>query len=470
MLALLLALACSPDGATSTDPLDDDPEVDDTGDASWSDLDHGAWSGGDLGAPEVPCQGDVVVSQPDDLDALLESGCTSISGDLVLTDLDGVTQLSLPGLRSLDGSLLVAGNPDLQSIDLPALVVVSGAITLQGTGADQQNPELHSVWMPVLQGVGGGFSTGVVTSIHTLDLASLWFVGGDVLVDLAEHVETMDLGGLEEVGGDLAVWGKDLEDLDLDLLSSVRDLDLRLDGSRVSLASLRQARDIVVSSGELSMASLEEAASITSGDEAVPLYALNLPVLERVEGDIDLVLKMDRASLPSLRLVGGDLRLDAWRQTDAAGTTTEAVLSWLGLRQLVYVEGDLHVTGELVGEGLVDLESLLMVGGDTVFQGARALDLERLRMTGGHLHVAYTGLTELRLPDLRDAGGDIVVDQNPALSALEAGHLARVDGDFVVTDNPALSNCDAWAIAEQASQRSGIGGEILIEGNLPDGC
>ncbi len=429
----------------------------------WTDDNSQPWQGGETA---LPCDGDQQVGALDDLDSFQADACGAVTGDLVISGVAGLEYLSLPDLKAVDGDLTIIANPDLRSIDLAGLTLISGDISLVGPQVGDTNPLLESVALPALIAVGGRLDTGAMATVHSLDLGALWFTGGSVFIDLSEDAVEVDLGNLERVDGDLTLWGDGLQAVDLDLLEEARDLDLDYGGARIALPNLHTVRDISASDGELSVPSLHEVRNLGDFD-GIRLHKLDLPNLERADGDVNLVIEASRADLPALRYVGGDLHLTAAHdEGDPTGPQVTAMV----LHDLVYVGGDLQVDGQMVGEGELGLGALLAVGGDTSIEGVQSLDLDRLHVTYGDLAIERTGIEWLSLPLLSSVDGDLVVADNDALTELGAPALGYVGGDLRIVDNPLLPTCIGEDLVDMVLGRDGVGGDVDVSGNADDAC
>ena len=70
------------------------------------------------------CEGDVTITNAQELQTFVDRGCNSVVGTLVISGSD-LTSVSLPGLATAS-DLGFLGNPGLTNVNLPSLTTVSG--------------------------------------------------------------------------------------------------------------------------------------------------------------------------------------------------------------------------------------------------------------------------------------------------------------------------------------------------------
>ncbi len=188
--------------------------------------------------------------------------------------------------------------------------------------------------------------------------------------------------------------------------------------------------DELVSAGAVTVTSQADADALCAGANAADTLVVDgtvtIDCLCEVAGDV--VASAGEVDLGALVSVGGDLRV----------TTGALALRAHGLGR---VDGALSVDGAAV---LAEL-------------GLDALeDVDALTVRGA------PGLTALSLPRLRRVRGDLVLEDLPALVALDDTRaVVDVGGDLVLRDLDALGSLDTWAFQFLAA----VGGSVVVEGN-----
>ena len=133
-----------------------------------------------------------------------------------------------------------------------------------------------------------------------------------------------------------------------------------------------------------------------------------------------------------------------------------------GFQSLKRIDGDLLVRG--IENGSV----LEAIGGNATFGSTfNAVDLPNLREVGGDLVLDGTRATSLGFPVLEHIGGTLEIDGNSSLAVwggLAAG--SRIDGDFLGTFNNPIRDEDfeAWVLTRETE----IGGAIRICANYAE--
>jgi hypothetical protein len=168
-------------------------------------------------------------------------------------------------------------------------------------------------------------------------------------------------------------------------------------------------------------------------------------------------------------------RFDAWMACGAPGEGTPVVPECVGpeIAGDRTIGGDAAVTalcaegssltGTLTVSGSADVSCLCAVGGDVQITGA-AVDvrLPILASIGGSLRADAPGLVSLTVDEplngLRSVGGDVLLSNLPAVTAILLGELVEVGGDFLVADDPMLTNLDTPRLAS-------VGGAFQVERN-----
>ena len=110
------------------------------------------------------------------------------------------------------------------------------------------------------------------------------------------------------------------------------------------------------------------------------------------------------------------------------------------------------------------------IAGDLIMDNtlAASLSLPDLNEIGGSLAVSLNvRLRDIELVALERVGGLVDIRGNPALERVELPALSEVGGDLYVVDNPELPPCEAQAVASAVER---IGGAVVLEGNLGQGC
>jgi len=183
---------------------------------------------------------------------------------------------------------------------------------------------------------------------------------------------------------------------------------------------------------------------------------------------------------PSMPPAGGVLpevqdRFDAWIACGAPGEGTPTTPECAGpeISGDRTVDGDAAVTalcaegtsvsGTLTVSGSATIDCVCSVGGDLVVTGA-AVDvaLPALSTVGQNVRADAAGLASLALAEpksgLHSVGGDLLLQDLPALATVLLGELEDVGGDFLITDDGALTMLDTPRLTS-------VGGSMRIERN-----
>ncbi len=70
------------------------------------------------------------------------------------------------------------------------------------------------------------------------------------------------------------------------------------------------------------------------------------------------------------------------------------------------------------------------------------------------------------LQNLEVVGGNLLIHNHLVLNHLGLSGLRRVNGNFQITNNHMLLNVQALALKHQVIEADGIGGAVIISGNL----
>lgn len=349
VLAAALIAGCMP--AEGDDdagvPGDHEQEAFDAGGNNTGRSDAGAADGGqhdagsdggidDAGVEEVVCEGQFLIENSLDVDAINDRGCTSIIGDITISSRSGISTFVLPTLRALDGELKVTVAL-LERLEMPSLETAT-RIELRGTFNSLEFPELRSATDIV-------FNEGTFPS--TVEFPSLVDVGGDLTVFGLSRTTTLGLPALEAVGGKflvrqtvvvalelprLAVVGGLINIIENEALTSVR-LDSLATAGSVSFAQNRTATfDVGV---------LVEVGGTFGIGDSPGLTSVNAPALSRVGSQFFVGNNPDITSLSFPVLV--DIGVGG---IDSPGLflTNNATLASLSFPDLTTIEGSFTVT------------------------------------------------------------------------------------------------------------------------------
>ena len=254
-------------------------------------------------------------------------------------------------------------------------------------------------------------------------------------------------------------------------------------------------------SDPVKLAALEGARVVTGSLEIATLLPVRLPLLELVGGHLIAVAPTPSVALPALRQVGsleldlldvdgplsalervnGSLRLSSpggsagasvvapkLREVSGDFFIVDTARGEVSLPALTTVGGDMGDLGGLTSLSLgvltsiggrlfpgdtaldpFELPALLTVGGDLmVGASTRRLRLPKLEQIAGRLDIVqHLGptlrVTEASLPSVTRIGGDVMVQQARALTALDLASLEIVEGIFMLSDAPALVTLNA---------------------------
>ena len=322
------------------------------------------------------------------VDALLATGCTTITGNLYIgntSSSSNITNLNgLANITSIGGLLSIRNNPSLTNTDgLGSLAAVSGAyVTIQDNDS--------------LTGLDG--------------LSSLTEVQGDLAIRYNDALTNLDgLSGLETVGGNLNIW-------DSASLTSINGLT-NLVSIGGNLSVLRNENPAFTDLDGLSALTTIQGALILETLELSDLSGLSN--VNQIAGSFlinDIWSLNNIDGLAALTAVGGDLKI-----------TSTGLLQLDGLSSLVSVGGLVRLhTNSLAN--LDGLQNLVSVGGSVVIAYNQIDDVDGLR-----------GLTQL--PD------SLTIENNDELQNVDGlAGLESIGGYLSVSNNVALSDCEALAL------------------------
>ena len=230
----------------------------------------------------VPCGGDVLIENQDDVDAIAHcasvdsltvartatvavlelpnlvsvggvimihsvAALTSISmpsletsGHLDIRSNNGLLETSLPSLTEVTDSVDIGSNYFTTDLDLSSLTTVASHLDVQSfqnlTALSLESVEvvgghlylnglysLAAISLPRLQATGGEFFVANTDALETLSAPLLTSIGGQLLVRTNHDLTAVDLGSLELVSGDLTTYENDV--LSTFLLSSLTAVD-----------------------------------------------------------------------------------------------------------------------------------------------------------------------------------------------------------------------------------------------------
>jgi hypothetical protein len=361
-----------------------------------------------------------------------------IDGDAVIDASTSRDELArLARARVITGHLAIAARG---AVELPALELVGGSVIIADGATRVRLPALTAVSRDVI--VHGAALTDVA-------LPALATVGDRLRVVDARALAPVVLPALTRVGGDVV----------LARVPSVSAPRLATIGRNLELGMIR---------GVVAMPALREV------DRHVVLHSrsgrLDLPGLERVEDlRIDFELGLDAITLPSLRLVRGNLvvssptlarlslpALERVFDRVAVGGTADPIngvaygSGWAAhTKRLTAVEMpnlvDVGVSMTVANApqlATLTLSRLATVKGTLRFEALprlRAVDLRGLTAVppaGFGLIVARTGLNALRLPGLQGTDGHVYLGNNPRLADVDLGALTA--GSSLTIENSAV--------------------------------
>ncbi len=146
-----------------------------------------------------PCEGNYVIENADDLDAI--HLCESIDGSLTITEQDWLTSIALPCLTSVQGEMNIWWNDELTSIAMPVLAVVDGDMSI----ADSDS--LAHVDLSALATVEGLLNVAQLPSLTSLDgLPNITTVGDSFIISLNASLSSLaGVSSLANVGGNVGI-------------------------------------------------------------------------------------------------------------------------------------------------------------------------------------------------------------------------------------------------------------------------
>lgn len=391
--------------------------------------------GSDPSGPGTPrvLEGDLTVSNPEELADFQRSGWTEISGDLrvggtmsPLENLDG-----MESLRVVTGTLAVENTPSLRDISaLAGLEEVGGRFTIRANQALEEVPALGE-----LRSLGGLWIELNHELRHLGGFPALEAVDGSVRITENEGLE--GLGAfpvLNRVDGHLNI----LDNASLLELEDFRALESVVGGLAVTGNSVLESLKIFPALTVVGGLSISE----NEGLQGVEGF----PALATVEGDFVVHANGSLGGIPdfpALTVIGGDLVLDAMGRE---GVTVG------GFTWLERIGGSLRILSNTRLGEISPFSNLHTVTNDIDIRwndGFETLDW---------LPVVTSTVDDLLIVENWSLG-DVV-----ALSSLgTAGEGTRpaVRGNFSVVANPRLSR----AQAEELAELLGVGGTVTITGS-----
>jgi len=402
-------------------------------------------------------------------------GCNEIEGEVIISGPDITNLNGLSSITSVGGNLIIIKNDLLTNLSgLNALSYVGGYLEIGDVG-DEGNPVLSSLTgLENLTSTGEGMSirfNPVLTSFDGLD--NLEAVNGFLLIQVNDVLTDLNaLSNLTTVGGDLSITSNPS-------LTSLSGLENINPGS---IYNLLINRNPVLSSCEV-----ESVCNYLASPTGTVFIFENGPGCEN-PAEIAISCGTTFDCLPN-----GFYHFYSQSYIDnfSAGFPNCTVLNEYavisgdnitnlnGLSQITSVDGDLWILGNPLLPNLSGLDNLSSVTGELQISGNPALTdlsgLEGLISITENLIIGYwypggnTVLSSLEgLNNLWVVGGEIEIEQNPALTSL-AGldniMPGSIDG-ITISDNATLSTCDVQSICAYLSQPNS---SVWITNNAP-GC
>lgn len=165
----------------------------------------GGGSSSSGGSGGVPCTGDVLVNNADELAAFVARGCASVDGTLTIQQVTPtIIAIDLPLLREVSGDLgivaTIGSGASTTTLNLPALTTVGGRLSVINSSA------LTGMNLPLLQGTGA-FDINNNARLTSLSAGALAHVTHFFSVTGNAALTTLTAPVLLSVGGNFTITG-----------------------------------------------------------------------------------------------------------------------------------------------------------------------------------------------------------------------------------------------------------------------
>ncbi len=371
---------------------------------------------------------------------------TSLDGDLYIANNNALTGLSgLDNLISVGGGLDVSFNGDLNSLaGLEKLTSVSGQLTIS---SNSSLPSLAG--LEELTTVHGLmiYNNSVLASLSALDSLSL--VSGNLQILANDLLSSLaGLEGIISVGGQMAINGNTkLTNLSgLENLTSVGSIGISGNDALTNLSSLYNLTSVggslgILGNSNLTCLGLDRLCSVDGNFNISDNSSLCSNVASKLR---DQVAGCPGGGIGSTITIANNNTCGAWRSDFTVdGPTDIAILSGYS-----HVAGDLIISNPTTPvTSLLGIEGLFSVGGDLYIQNNPALTslsgLDNLTSVGGMNIVSNASLTSLsgleNLVSVDDGGMNI--SSNASLTSLsDLENLTTVGGYLYIGNNASLTS------------------------------
>jgi len=372
---------------------------------------------------------DVVVHTAADAAAL--ANIAIIAGSLAIDD-TALIELQLPRLVQLRGSLEIKHNDSLVHLELPALQVVEGKLALEF------DPELASIALPQLHRVGS-LVVNRDPALHDLSgLPALTTVATDLQISGNDTLASVDLP-VSRIGGDLTIDGNaQLTHTSWLVAGRMGSLHVASNPQLQSLDLAGTAMDRLTAILNITISANHQLGHVSvDGDDVDAIGIYDNPYLaevavtaRQVRGDVLLlgngVLRLTLSARSQRDFpIGGRLVLSGPVETlttpfplsvDRDCTLDLTHLASVGQNQIAHVGGMLHFTNN---PRLTEIATSPRNG---------------IEVSGNH------ALSTLSLPVNDEIDGDVIIQNNAILEAVDFEGLTRIVGYVYVWYNPALKN------------------------------
>ena len=396
----------------------------------------------------------------DDLD--VECGCDPLVpyiGNINITS-EVVAQAFCAQYNAVYGSVTVDGPTMTDVDDLACLCEVTSDL------AFDQAPNLETVQLPLLYGVGGDMWLDDNASITSIQVPYLQTVGGDLYCNDAENLSILQLPSLGSVGGQLRFTQTAIASFELpELEQTGGDLTLNANPTieSILLPKLHTVGGWCAISGNSSATLVSFDSLISVGDKMLIIAAgqdgyLGFPNLTTIAGEMSIWGFEGTISMPDLSLLG---ELSVQDYYDSPTGRFE-------LPALVHISGDVMLLDHDLHE--IRLPKLETIGGilDVAYGSLEILELPALEEVTSDVRVVdTTTLSQLDWVSLREIHGEFYIESNSDLADITGLFgLEAVGSTFYVVANGNLATSQAEALRDTVGITN-IGGSIAISGNAP---
>jgi len=376
----------------------------------------------------IAVNGNVSISNNDQLFSIDLSNLLSVGGDFVVSDNGALLTIAVPNLATVGGDLVANSNTSVTSVDLSSLTTVDGAIDLSGDTA------LTTIDVDALT-TAGNVTLSDDSSLVDVNVGALT-TAGNVTINNDPSITTTDVGALTTAGNVTLSNDSSLIDVNVGALTAAGNVTLSDDSSLVdvNVGALTTAGNVTLSD-DPSVTTIDVGALTTAGNVTI-------------SGDATLIT----------------LDLSALTQAGAIVIVDNGVVT-LDLGALVSTGGDVSITdnGSLL---TVDLPNLTDVTGDVTITSAAdaTLDASALGSGGGQVLLIGDNLTTtVNLGNLEHMTGLLTITSADGVTLTSQAGLAELAITGTASDDTLIGSATARNIMD-----GGDGNDNLTGGGSSD--